>query len=408
MLINKAIIITIFTVIIPLLIQLAFLRYVSYYVEKDIYGEFVILSAFLYGLSQILLSIPGQSFARFYNSAENKIVFINEFRTYLIFINILSVFFFFILFLFYGSRFSLLTYLLLFVLFVLINSYTLNQTIFLISMQRRVYFTLKIFEANAKYLFPLIMFLIFETLESFIGGIVFGYGISFIILLYYLKDIPFKIENNFENCKKYLFFSYAIVFSATFSWSISFSDRYFIDYFLTNEDIAEYSILSQFSGFAQVLGMIFSTYVTPIILKEYERNKKRGLKIFKKYLIYFLLSLALLSFCVFLLPKNLLSIIIKEETIFNQYYYNTFIILFLGVILTVFQTVLSLYFVLLKRLDILAKIFMLAAVINFGLNFFISHYGIIAAAISTFSAYLVLNVFILLWVKVHLDKAALN
>ena len=386
------------------MIQLAFLRHVSYNVEKNLYGEFIILSTFVYGLSQVFLSIPGQSFQRFYNSVENKASFINEFRTYLIFLNLLSISLFFLFFLVYGRRFSVLTYIAIYILFVLLSNYTLNQTVFLLTLKRRIYLILKIFEASSKYLFPLIIFYIYETLESFIGGIVFGYSISFILILYFLRDIPFKVEFNFENYKKYLAFSYPIVFSSIFSWSISFSDRYFIDYYLTKEDIAIYAILAQFSGFAQVLAMIYGTYVNPIILKEYEINRINGLKILKRYLIYFLFSLLLLTICVFTVPKSFLAIIIEEETIFNNYYYKTFIILFFGVILLVSQTVLSMYLVLFKRLDVHAKIFIFAAIVNFGLNFLIAYYGIMAAAISTLVAYLILNILIILWVKHYLKS----
>ena len=108
-----------------------------------------------------------------------------------------------------------------------------------------------------------------------------------------------------------------------------------------------------------------------------------------------------------MLPKSLLAIIIEEKVIFNDYYYYTFIILFSGVILTVLQTAASMYFVLLKKLHIHAKIFVFAAIINFSLNFLIADYGIMAAAVSTLVAYITLNILILLWLKNDLKKVEL-
>jgi len=180
---------------------------------------------------------------------------------------------------------------------------------------------------------------------------------------------------------------------------MSFSDRYFIDYYLTTKEVAIYSILAQFSGFAQILAMIYGIYVNPIILREYEKDKALALKLLKKYLKYFLIVLVTVFIFALLLPKSLLIVFIEKEVVFNEYYYNTFIILVLGVILTVYQTALSMYFVLLKRLDIHAKIFMFAAIVNLGLNFLIPEYGIIAASLSTLTAYLLLNIFIFLWIK---------
>lgn len=407
MLKNKALIITVLTVLIPVIIQLAFLRYVSYYVDKAIYGEYVILATFVYGLSQVFLSMPGQAFTRFYNSASDKTQFINEFRTYLIFINLLCIIFFLIFFVIYGSRFSNVTYISTYILFVLLSNYTLNQMVFLLSLDRHVYFILKIFEASSKYLFPLVIYYLYSTLESLICGIILGYCISFFLILYFLRNIPFNITVNLANFYKYIIFAYPIIFSAIFSWSISLSDRFFIDNYLTSEDVAIYAILNQFSGFAQVLAMIYGTYANPIILRAYEIKKKHGLKIFKKYLIYFSLTLLLLFIFVLMLPKSLLAIIIEEKVIFNDYYYYTFIILFSGVILTVLQTAASMYFVLLKKLHIHAKIFVFAAIINFSLNFLIADYGIMAAAVSTLVAYIMLNILILLWVKNDLKKVEL-
>ena len=60
------------------------------------------------------------------------------------------------------------------------------------------------------------------------------------------------------------------------------------------------------------------------------------------------------------------------------------------------------YFILIERLDIHSKTFSIAAILNFGLNFFIIKYGILAAAVSTALAYLVINLNILYWLKINL------
>ena len=88
---NKGILLTFNTVFFTVLFQFIFIRYASYEIDKEIYGNFVLLQTLIAGLSTVLLQIPGQAFDRFYNESDNKTNFINQFRTYLIFINLLSL-----------------------------------------------------------------------------------------------------------------------------------------------------------------------------------------------------------------------------------------------------------------------------------------------------------------------------
>jgi O-antigen/teichoic acid export membrane protein len=391
MLKNKGINLSALSVLVPLIFQLLYVRYVSYEVDKKIFADFVILSTFIYGFSQVFLSIPGQAFSRFYNATKDKLYFINEFRTYLLGINLLSIVVVFGFYFLYKDRFDLSIYIAIYFILALFNNYSLNQQIFLMSLERGRHLVLKIFEAAAKYIFPLLVYYHFQTLQSFVGGILLGYAISSIFLFYYLRDKPFKIELNFQNQKKYFLFAYPIMIAAIASWTIAFSDRYFIDYYLSKEELAIYAILAQLSGFAQVLGAVYGTYVNPIILKSYEENHTIGLRLLKKYLWNFLFILLLITLLVFALPRSLFVIFIEEAVISNQYYYHTFIILVIGIALSVFQTAISIYFVLLKKLKIHAIIFLLASAVNLSLNFLIPEYGIIMAAISTFSAYFLIN-----------------
>jgi len=395
---NKNLRITILTILIPIILQLIYIRYVSYEVNKSDYGDFIILSTFVVALSQIFLSIPSQSFMRFFNSS-NKLLLINEFRTYLIGVNLISIVLIYSLYLFYGDRFDNSIYILLYIYFLFSNNYSLNQQIFLLNMERKRYFILKLMEGLAKFIFPIIFYILYETLESLLIGLVVGYIIAFIIISIYLKEYPFKIEFNIQNQKKYFIYAYPIMFSAVFSWSISFSDRYFIDYFMSSEDVGIYAILAQVAGFAQILGMVFGTYVNPIVLKKYEENKEDGFILLKSYLIKFMI-ISLMSFLILIiLPRDIFTLIVEKDIIYNDNYYSILLILIAGIFSTVFQTAMSMYFILLKRLDVHAKIFIIASITNFLLNFYILEYGIIAAAFSTFLAYLILNILMLFWLR---------
>lgn len=180
----------------------------------------------------------------------------------------------------------------------MLNNYSFNQKVFLLNLERK-YFYLKILESAAKFVTPLIAYYFYQSLESFIIGLVLGYLLSFIILLMYMKDYKFKIVFNLENQKKYFKFAYPILFVSIFSWGISFLDRYFIEYFINTEKVAIYAILAQVAGIGQIVGQIYFLYVNPKILKMYEENENNALEYLSKTLkllgLIFIL-LALVSF----------------------------------------------------------------------------------------------------------------
>lgn len=395
---NKSLLITILTVGIPIIMQLFFIRYVSYSVNKDIYGNFILLQTLIIALSYIFLQIPSQAYNRFYNSATNKIEFVNEFRTLLIFINIFSVVVIYI----YGlimERFTYEILALVFIYFLILNNYTFNQQIFLLNLERKKYFVLKNLEAVSKFLLPILFFLYFESLESLLYGMVCGYFVSFLFLLTYLKDYKFNFIITVNNLKKYFKFAYPILFVAIFSWGISFLDRYFIDYYMTTKDVAIYAILAQVAGIGQVLGQIYGMYVNPKVLKYYEEDQKFALNYLKRSIVFLSISFMFLGIIAYILPTSIYELLLQKEVINDSYYFNTFIILVFAIFFTLIQTALSMYLTLFKKLNILAYIYVVAFIINLIGNMFINQYGIIAASISTLLAYLVILILELIYIK---------
>ena len=400
---DKSFFITLITVAIPLLMQLFFIRYVSYNVDKTIYGDFVLLQTLIVALSYIFLQIPSQAYNRFYNTAKDKILFVNEFRTLLIFINIASIGIIYI----YGlvmEKFSYEVLGLIFIYFVILNNYTFNQQIFLLNLERKKYLILKTLEAMSKFLLPILFYIYFQSLEAFLYGLVCGYLISFLFILTYLKDYKFQYVINIENLKKYFLFAYPILFVSIFSWGISFSDRYFIDYYMSSQDVALYAILAQVAGMGQVIGQIYSMYVNPKVLKYYEEDKHKALDYLKKSIIILSIIFLALGLVAYVLPTPIYELLLKPEVITNNYYFNTFIILVIGIFFTLIQTALSMYLTLFKKLDILAYIYVIAFSVNLIGNLFIKEYGIISAAIATFLAYFIILLLQLIYIRKYIHE----
>lgn len=398
---SKGLLLSFYTVFFSVLLQFLFIRYASYEIDKEIYGNFVLLQTLIAGLSSILLQIPGQAFSRFYNESKNKIEFINQFRTYLIFINLFSL----IIIIVYGlfmNKFSNLILLMIFILFFLINTFTLNQDIYLINLERKKYMYLKISDSVAKFLMPMLSYYYFKTLESLVFGLIIGSIISLSILNIFMRDIPFKIYFNYENTKKYFTYAFPFIFMSIFTWGLSFSSRYFIEYFSNTKDVAIYSILAMVAGVGQIVGQIYFMYAEPKLLKMHSEDPLLTYATIKKYLLVLGSIFMVILIFIFILPKFIFTILIEKEIINNQYYFNTFTILLICTFLNLLHIAHHLYIKLFKKIYILGYIYLVAFAINILGNFFIKDYGIIAGAISTLIAYIVILLLQIIYVSKYI------
>jgi len=105
-----------------------------------------------------------------------------------------------------------------------------------------------------------------------------------------------------------------------------------------------------------------------------------------------------------LLPKDIYTILLEKEVVYNDYYFQTMIILLVAIFVNVMHIAHHMYLKLLKRLGILAYILFVALVVNLIGNMFISKYGIIAAATSTLLAYITILVLQMVYVSRYRRK----
>ena len=378
--------------------QFLFIRYASYGIEKNDFGNFVLLQTLIVGLSALFLQIPGQSFDRFYNAALQKASFINEFRTMLLAINALS---FFVVFL-YGlviDKFTTEILIVVFIYFVLLNSYELNQKILLLDLQREKYFYTRLLEALSKFILPIFAYIYFQTLASLFLATVIGYLIASGVIFAFLREYPYMFVVQWQNLKKYFLFAYPIMFVSIFTWGISFSDRYFIEYYLSTEDVAIYSLLAMVAGVGQVVGQIYFLYVEPKVLKNYEIDPEKTFREIASYLKKLLLVFVVLTVIALLLPKEIYTVLLEKEIVYSDYYFATMMILLVSIFINILHIAHHMYLKLLKRLDILAYIFLFAVVVNLMINTFIKDYGIIMGAVSTMISYMTILILQIVFVR---------
>jgi len=246
-------------------------------------------------------------------------------------------------------------------------------------------------------------FLVFQTLGE-IGlvatTVVFGYGlfgavfslliIRFITFLIMggliIKEIGVKIPK-FLKIREYLSFSLPIVPATLSSWTVQSSDRYLINYFLGALFVGYYVP-------AYTIGNIINLFIAPfafvlpaILSKFFDENKITEVKTYLKYSLKYFLMIAIPSvFGLSVLSKQLLTIFSTSEIAARSYFIVPFIVF--SILLYGIYAIIAQIITIKKKTKITGIIWVIAAFLNLGLNFFfIPKFGILGAAFTTVLAY---------------------
>ncbi|NYT09581.1 MAG: oligosaccharide flippase family protein, partial [Methanosarcinales archaeon] len=207
-----------------------------------------------------------------------------------------------------------------------------------------------------------------------------------------VSEIGFRVPK-FIRMRDYLAFGLPTVPGNLSSWAVNSSDRYVIGILLGMAFVGYYS-----PGYT--LGNAIQMYVAPlglllpaILSIYYDENKLDEVKVVLEHsLKYFLLFAIPSSFGLSLLSKPLLAILSTPEIAAEGYLITPFV-----AVSTVFfgaSVIINHVIVLMKKTTITGSIYILAAILNIGLNLILIPYiGIIGAAAATLVAYL--SIFVL-------------
>lgn len=398
--ISSSLIISIITIVIPILLQLFFIRYIAYYVDKSVYGEFVIVQTIILAMNGFFLTISNSAFPRFFNEAKDQISYINLFRSSILAICGLAFLFIPILYFSY-SRFEIETYIQCYIIFCFSAWLNLNTYIFMYSLARFKYMLIKLLESSSTIFFPLWFYHLDPTLTSFLNGSIIGITLTTLTGSLLLKQsYPFQWLIDIQKLKQYTVFAAPMLIVALTSWSVSYINRFFIDHYLNIQDVAYYALIAQVAGFASVIGNIYGLYVYPQFYHHLSGNK------IKAYLQYNM-SLKILSavlvgmlVVIFLIPKDPFSLLLGE-LIFTDSYYAVFMLLMVSSALAVYQTAYAMYFNVEHKLHVYMYIWIIGFLLNILLNYFmIVSFGLQGAAftsILTFAALILLQIIYRKW-----------
>ena len=224
-----------------------------------------------------------------------------------------------------------------------------------------------------------------------IFGAVIGLLISSLVLFsiqafFIIFEIGIKIPK-FIHTKEYLAFSLPIIPMILSHWVVNSSDRYVIGIFMGTASVGYYS-----PGY--ILGSIISMFMTPLVFmlpavlsKYYDENDVEAVKTVLSYsLKYFLLVAIPSAFGLSLLSKPLLTILSTPEIASHGYLITPFVAV--SSLLFGAYAIIAQILGLKKKTKIGGAIWVMAAILNLGLNLiFIPYMGILGAAITTLIAF---------------------
>jgi O-antigen/teichoic acid export membrane protein len=224
-----------------------------------------------------------------------------------------------------------------------------------------------------------------------IFGAVIGLLISSLVLFLIqafliVSEIGIKIPK-FIHTREYLAFGVPIIPSVLSHWVVNSSDRYIIGIFLGTAFVGYYSP-------TYILGSIITMFMAPLVFmlpvalaKYYDENNLEAVKTVLSYsLKYFLLIAIPSAFGLSLLSKALLTILTTPEIASQGYMITPFVAV--SSLLFGAWGVIAQILGLKKKTKITGAIWVMAAILNLGLNLiFVPYMGILGAAITTLIAF---------------------
>jgi O-antigen/teichoic acid export membrane protein len=211
--------------------------------------------------------------------------------------------------------------------------------------------------------------------------------ILFLVMGYSIvSKLGVKIPN-FSRIREYLSFSLPTVPGNMSTWIVNSSDLYIIGFFLGATFVGYYS-----PGYT--LGNITGMFLAPLgfvlpaaLSKLYDGNNMTEVKTHLQYSLKYFLALAIPStFGVSILSKQLLTILSTPDIASQGYLITPFVAV--SALLFGAYTIIFHILVVTKKTRIVGSIWILAAILNLGLNMLVVPYiGILGAAITTLLAF---------------------
>jgi O-antigen/teichoic acid export membrane protein len=202
-----------------------------------------------------------------------------------------------------------------------------------------------------------------------------------------VAQIGFAIPK-FKHLRQYLAYGLPLGPGNLSYWIVNSSDRYLIGLILGAAAVGYYSPGYIAGSSIYIIATPLMTMLPPVLSKHYDENNIADVRTIMTYSLKYYAGIAVPSvFALSVLSKPLLLVLTTPQIAENGYLVTPLVAAgtaFLGAY-TVFVTII----VLKKKTAVVGTIWLLSAVLNFGLNLVLIPYlGLVGAALTTFLAYL--------------------
>jgi len=197
-------------------------------------------------------------------------------------------------------------------------------------------------------------------------------GISLLYKMNYLSKITFKYTKDILN------FGIPLIPHALSGTIMAMSDRYFISYYVGNDQVGLYTIAYQLSALMLLVSMSVNQAWSPMFFK---LLKEKNIKQVFKFTIYLFIFFSLVGLSVYFLRDVLFYIFVDEKFYIAKEYFGW---LLLGFVFQSFYFLVTNIMFYEKKTKLLASITILGAFLNLILNYYFIHsFGVTGVAYAT-------------------------
>ncbi len=212
--------------------------------------------------------------------------------------------------------------------------------------------------------------------------------VVFAVIMYLIvAEIGFAIPT-FKHARQHLAYGLPLVPGGLSSWIVNSSDRYLIALFLGAAAVGYYSPGYSLGSTLTMVSFPLATLLPPVLSKYYDENNIANVRTILTYSLKYYAGIALpCVFALSVLSKPLLLALTTPQIATNGYLVTPFVAA--GTALLGAYSTLVMIIALKKKTAVIGTIWLLSAVLNFGLNLVLIPYlGLVAAALTTFLAFL--------------------
>ena len=212
-------------------------------------------------------------------------------------------------------------------------------------------------------------------------------AIIFLILFFLIKSQIGIKRPRFSNIREYLNFGLPTVPGNVAAWVVASSDRYVIGYFLGAASIGVYSAGYSLGSLIMMPAAVLGFVLPPALSKLYDEGRMDEVKIHLSYSLKYVLALAIpFVFGAAILAQPVLRLFSTAEIAGQGYLIPPLVAL--STLFYDAYVVIAHILVVSKKTKVMGLIWIIAGVVNLGLNILVvPRWGILGAALTTLIAY---------------------